>query len=310
VVASFRKFPAYGLNSFWLQYEAFSRYNALQATLSRSAGRHVQYFVNYTFGKALGTTGTDYAQLDPISPRERSYGVLLSDRTHIFNAAYNVLLPDPIDAQGNGLLRGLLDGWQISGITSYRSGAPFHVYFSGELATDPMLLAWWGTDAHRAGDYTTSGAITPIFTGDPRTGRTGTGEKILDLSRIGIPAVGESGPFEQAYYFRAPSRWNWDLSLFKNFGLGGDRKLQLRLGVFNLFNQAAPNVALGDIDLNLQVECNVRVDGVPNGTGGTADGVCDPTQGFHFSDLTKQNFGKMVSKHGHRVIELAARFDF
>ena len=25
---------------------------------------------------------------------------------------------------------------------------------------------------------------------------------------------------------------------------------------------------------------------------------------------TKQSFGKIVSKHGHRVIEIAARFDF
>jgi hypothetical protein len=48
----------------------------------------------------------------------------------------------------------------------------------------------------------------------------------------------------------------------------------------------------------------------PNGTGGYTDGVCDPTQGFHFTDLTKENFGKIVSKHGHRVIELAARFEF
>jgi hypothetical protein len=54
----------------------------------------------------------------------------------------------------------------------------------------------------------------------------------------------------------------------------------------------------------------VRVDGVPNGVGGTVDGVCDPTQGFHFTDLTKENFGKIVTKRGHRVIELAARFEF
>jgi hypothetical protein len=100
------------------------------------------------------------------------------------------------------------------------------------------------------------------------------------------------------------------MSLFKDFGLGGSKRLQLRFGVFNLFNQAAPVHSMGDIDLALQTECNVRVDGVPNGADGFVDGVCDPTQGFRFTDLTRENFGKIVTKRGHRVIQLAARFEF
>ena len=309
VVALLRPFPAYTLSTL-NQFEAYSHYHALQATLSRTAGRRVQYFLNYTFGKALGTTGFEFALLDPIDPRERSYGILLQDRTHIFNASYNVLLPDPIRADGNGFLRQVLNGWQISGITTCRSGTPFRVRFEGELTTDPMLLAWWGTDAHRAGGWRESGAIAPVFVGDPRTGLTATGDKVLDIDQIAIPALGESGPFQQPYYFRSPSRWNWDVTLFKNFALGGDKRLQFRVGFFNLFNQAVPDVTRGDIDLNLQVECNVRVDGVPNGAGGYADGVCDPTQGFHFSDLARENFGRIITKRGHRVIELAVRFEF
>jgi hypothetical protein len=310
VSASFHKFPAYGLNSWRLQYEGYSHYHALQATLSRSVGRHVQYFVNYTFSKALGTTGADWALLDPINPRERSYGILLSDRTHIFNASYNLVLPDPIASTGNTFLRGLLNGWQVSGITRYASGQPFHVYFTGQLVQAPMHLAWWGTDAHANGNENRTGSITPVFLGDPRTGRTGTGEKMLDITKIAIPGVGESGPFQQPYYFRTPTRWNWDVTLFKNFGLGGDRRLQFRVGVFNLFNQAVPDITRDDVDLNLEVLCNVRVNGVPNGAGGYANGVCDPTQGFHFSDLALDNFGRVITKHGHRVIELAVRFDF
>ena len=94
----------------------------------------------------------------------------------------------------------------------------------------------------------------------------------------------------------------------KTFALGGTRRLQLRLGAFNLFNQASPT--LDDVDLDLRTECNVRVDGVPNGAGGEAYGVCDPSQGYYFTDLTRENFGKIKTKHGHRVIELAVRFDF
>ena len=126
--------------------------------------------------------------------------------------------------------------------------------------------------------------------------------------RIRIPALGESGPFQQPYTFRVPTRWNFDVSLFKNFALGGSRRLQLRFGVFNLFNQAAPT--LDDIDLDLRTECNVRVDGVPDGAGGEAYGVCDPNLGYYFTDLARDSFGTIKTKHGHRVIELAVRFDF
>jgi hypothetical protein len=308
VLAAFRTFPAY-TNSWWYQYEAWSNYHALQVSLTRETGRRFQYYLNYTFSKSLGTTGDDYAVIDPVDPRLRSYGVLPQDRTHIFNASYNLLLPDPIRPDGNVFLRQLLNGWQVSGITRYASGAPFRVVFTGELANMQPALAWYGTDSFGSGNRTgNSGAMTPVFTGDPRLGDTGVGEKVLDLGQIGIPALGESGPFQQPYYFRLPTRWNFDVSLLKNFALGGPRRLQLRFGVFNVFNQAAPT--LDDIDLDLRTECNVRVDGVPNGAGGEAYGVCDPSQGYYFTVLARENFGKIKTKHGHRVVELAVRFDF
>jgi hypothetical protein len=262
----------------------------------------------------LGTTGAaDGAVIDPIDPRNRSYGVPIWDRTHIFNASYNVLVPDAIRPDGNGFLRGLLNGWQVSGLTRYSSGLPFHVNFTGDIVLPEVQRAWWGTDAH-AGAGTWNGGnasgVTPVLLGNPQLPNTGVGERILDLDKIVIPAFGESGPFQSPYYLRTPSRWNFDLSVFKNFPLGGSKRLQLRVGFFNLFNQAAPVYWMGDVDFNLQTVCNVRVDGVPNGAGGTQDFVCDPTQGFHYTDDTRKNFGKIVTKRGHRVIELAARFDF
>jgi len=310
VLAEHRLYPAYSNGSSWIQYEGVSNYHALQVTLSRQAADRVQYYVNYTFSKALGTTGDDYAWIDPIDAANRSYGIVPQDRTHIFNAAYNVFLPDPIAADGNGILRNLLNGWQVSGITSYRSGRPFRLVFGGDLGFDPMALAWWGTDAYGgAGNYGSAGAIAPVFTGDPRLDDTGVGEKVLDLDQIQVPALGESGPFQSPYYLRFPSRWNWDVTVFKNFPVGEGKRMQVRVGFFNLFNQAAP-LWNGDIDLTLQADCNVHVDGVPNGAGGFSDGVCDPTQGFHFSEYTRENFGKVVTKRGHRVIELAVRFEF
>jgi len=64
-----------------------------------------------------------------------------------------------------------------------------------------------------------------------------------------------------------------------------------------------------DIDTNLDPDCNVRVPNVPNGAGGTVT-VCDPTGGFVFRENTLANFGKIITKHGHRSIELGVRFFF
>ena len=65
-----------------------------------------------------------------------------------------------------------------------------------------------------------------------------------------------------------------------------------------------------DIDLALETTCNRRVDHVPDGLGDYADGVCDPTGGYSFTQNTLENFGKIILKRGHRVIELVVKYDF
>ena len=65
-----------------------------------------------------------------------------------------------------------------------------------------------------------------------------------------------------------------------------------------------------DFDLTLDTVCNVRVNGVSNGAGGTADNVCDPRGGYRLTDNTRANFGKIITKRGHRVLEFALRLFF
>ena len=102
------------------------------------------------------------------------------------------------------------------------------------------------------------------------------------------------------------------MTLFKNFAIHGDQKLQLRAGFFNIFNTAytITGVGLTDVDLTLETTCNRRVDHVPDGAGGYADGVCDPTGGFSFTPNTIENFGKIHVRRGHRVIELVVKYYF
>ncbi len=315
VITAQRPYPALTEVRWW-EYKGNSNYHSLQATLSRQTGRRLQYFVAYTFSKALGTSYSngEYNNVDPFDISQ-NYGILRYDRTHILNLSYNYMFPD-VTKKG-GFVGSLLNGWQLSGITTYASGNPYNVTFAGDLASTSAGTAWYGTPdkiAYRVSDQfgSESAVVAPLFTCDPRLNNGhAAGDKILDVNCIGIPTFPQTGSNIAPYYIRLPSRMNWDITLFKNFAIGqGGKKLQFRAGFFNIFNQAAPSLNSQDIDLTLQTTCNVHANGVPNGAGGTADNVCDPLGGYSLTDNTKSNFGKIILQRGHRVIEFALKFYF
>ena len=65
-----------------------------------------------------------HSLIDPYDP-SRTCGVLSEDRTHVLNISWNAFLPDGAKgAMDNAFGRGLLNGWQLSGISSLASGIP------------------------------------------------------------------------------------------------------------------------------------------------------------------------------------------
>ena len=324
VVRSFRPFAAYNTIGFY-QFTGTSTYHSMQTTLSHQSGKNLQYFLTYTFAKGLGTVATaetdGAAWADPIDTRGRSWGVLPFDRTHVFNASYNYSFPNL--ARGsweNGFTKAVFNGWQMSGITTFQSGTPIRLRFSGDIAGTGQALAWYGSDAfNNAAGGQSVGAITPVYLGNPQTAGNGSvGSKLFDLSKLAIPSFPNSGPSQPPFYLKTPSRSNFDVSFFKNFNFSESKKFQFRAGLFNVFNQAYPtqinpSAHLGgsDIFLSLFTVCNVTKTNVPNGTGGLNTGnVCDPTKGFHYDQETIDNFGKIVNKHGRRIVEFAFKFYF
>jgi Carboxypeptidase regulatory-like domain/TonB-dependent Receptor Plug Domain len=300
-----------------VQYAGFggtSDYHSLQATLKRQTG-HLTYLVAYTFSKALGLQSVNESGdlVDPVDPRHRSFGVLPYDRTHVLNVSYSYQLPD--GARGsfrNPVTAGVLNGWQVSGITTYSSGLPYRLNFGGELSQGYTAIGFFGSNAYST-SATSSSAIAPAFTANPSRSGTKVGDKILDINALSIPAFGQSGPYVSPFYLRSPNRSNSDFSVFKNFPIGETTRIQFRAGFFNVFNQAYPiSTGAGGADINtyLNTNCNVRVDNVPNGSGGTSNGVCDPTQGYHFTPDTLANFGMIQNKHGHRILEFALKLMF
>lgn len=310
VVNRFRPFRAYsGLTVF--NFRGVTRYNSLQVTLSRQSSSRFSYFGTYTFARSTGSLGGEYATLDPIDP-SRSEGVLESDRTHIANFSWNAVLPDPVQ-DGPAILKGIFNGWQLSGISTVSSGIPIRLRLIGPINSDGMEQRFFGTPSFIGGQGT--GAFAPVYVSDPRTGNAGLREKLFDINAIRLPNIadGEVGDINPSYNLRYPTRMNHDLTIFKDFRFANDQRLQFRVGFFNLFNMAYAGVRsdlANDIDLRLETQCNVTVNGVPNGVGGTVNNVCDPTGGFSFTPNTIANFGKINLLRGRRVVEFALKYYF
>src|SRR5205823_6060695 len=82
-------------------------------------------------GGACGKSGADtgYSTSQILSARPLSYGTLTNSRTHIFNVAY--VYEFPRVANANALVKQVANGWQVSGIAQYQTGADLQAAVAG-----------------------------------------------------------------------------------------------------------------------------------------------------------------------------------
>jgi hypothetical protein len=220
-----RRYPGYntiGLRTFG----GSSNYHSLQSTLSKRFSRSVNFGMTYTWSKAMGTANNYGDFINPICSRCADYRRLAYDRTHVAVINYDWLLPKLKD--GNWLLKGVVNGWQITGITQFLSGQPEDVGAGIQNINMSQRLGGTWTEAVRG-----------FFTGDPNASKER--EKYFNWETTRLPSVAEALAAKGAYprnYLSRPGINVTDLSVFKNFGLGGDsaRSLQLRVEMFNIFN--------------------------------------------------------------------------
>jgi outer membrane receptor protein involved in Fe transport len=202
-----------------------SNFNSLQVAVNRRFSRGFTFSIAYTLSKALGTNAGDFDFVNPYNTRLYDYRLLGFDRTHAFVATYVYELPKLGTRLGNNrLTRGLLNGWQISGITSLISGNPFEpgVGLTGSNANQRITGSWTEPSRYR-------------LKGDPAIGPNGL---VINPDAFIIPELGSLGQGERTY-LRNPGINNTDLSIFRNIPIGNpdkNRSIQLRLEVFNVFN--------------------------------------------------------------------------
>jgi hypothetical protein len=253
----------------------YSNYNSMQITWARTKGRY-DMNLNYTWGKALGIIGM-FNQFNVDS----NYGVLAANRTHVFNAAYSVRLPDFTQSKALGQA---INGWQVSGITQIQSGANLSAISSENFGMNLNNYTGAGT-SYKVSNVSILGTpniqLNPILTCNP-TSNLGP-HQYINPNCFAIPsAVGVNGPTVLPAIY-GPGFFNSDLSLFKTFRINERMSTQIRAEGFNFLNH--PLWSFNGNNLSL---------GFDGATG----------------KMNTPNFGTVTQKQGQRVIQLSVKFYF
>jgi hypothetical protein len=299
-----RRYPGYNTIG-WRTFGGSSNYHSMQVTLNRKFTRSVTYGVTYTWSKVMGTANADGDFINPVCSRCADYRRLAFDRKHNLVVSYDWRLPAlGTKLADNWFTKGALNGWQVTGISTFISGQPEDVNLGIVNQSINQLLGGSWTEATRG-----------YFTSNPQTDRSR--EKFFNWEAMRLPSVKEAlaakGAFPRNFVERPGIRVT-DLSVFKNFPLGGDsqRNLQLRVEMFNVFN--TPQFA--DMSRGLTFNINGNLSNflgreqasaatIRNVRGGAANAAAGP-----LGNGVGEFNGTHVSVADRRVIQLAVKIFF
>lgn len=220
---------------------ASSSYNALALSANHRFSNGIQFLISYTWSKYLtnseGPEGWTNGQAQAVqnwddNALEKS--VMSDDIPRSLVASYVYEIPVGRGRKfvpSNGILNGIIGGWQVAGVSSFKDGFPLSVTnatnnsnsFGGNqrpnvltnpTLSNPTIYEWFNTAAFAQ--------PAPFTFGDaPRT----------------LP------------YLRAQGTINFDMTLQKYWALWNEAsRLQLRAEFYNLFNRAqffAPGTTFG-----------------------------------------------------------------
>ena len=107
---------------------ASSAYNSLQVSLEKRMAQGLQFSAAYTYSKSIDEASSVEGILNPL-PGARNYALSLFDARHRVVISYQWDLPI---RKYSGFTGKLLDGWSLSGITTYQTGFPIRITSSSD----------------------------------------------------------------------------------------------------------------------------------------------------------------------------------
>ncbi|HEU5452234.1 MAG TPA: TonB-dependent receptor [Terriglobales bacterium] len=242
----------------WRASQGDSYFHGLTAQLR---GRVLQQAVNvsYTWSHTIDTLSSAFSDevvnnglgyLDPFHPGlDRASADY--DARHRISAT--LLLEEPFFKNSGKLLRNTLGGFQLAPIFTFHTGYPFTVFdctnsiaaYNCPRADVAGPVPVTGSPGSDLGGDLFNYLSVPVFPGQyagpanipgTNTPMPITGSNLPTCT--GLMGVGCSFPSNmlRRNSFRAPSVWNWDLGVYKNFKLTERVTLQARAEFFDILN--------------------------------------------------------------------------
>jgi hypothetical protein len=210
----YRPYPGYASIAY-REFAGTSNYHSMQVQANRRFAQGLQFGLAWTWSKLMNFAEGNFNEVAVYAPlRAWNYGKGSFDRTHNVNINYTWDLPRASSVWNHGFVRGVLDGWQLSGITTFMSGAPQGI----SLATTDNADIGGGGDGVRSVIL-----ANPIL---PKSERTIT--RFFNTEAFGRPERGTFGNAPKDV-FRGPGINNWDISLLKNIAMPPEgHRLQFR----------------------------------------------------------------------------------
>jgi len=279
------------------EHVGYSNYHGLQIAWLKQTG-HLGFNFNYTWSKAMGIVGST---LDAFNVHG-NYGILSIDRPHVFNGSYSYSVGKVYHGKSR-LIDEAANGWTVSGITTFQSGANLQSNSSQNLnlSIEKQTSSGSNIEALTSKSYfgTDANMILPVTTCDPTSG-LGAQQKIK-LSCFSAPVLGKQGYRQMHPYLSGPIYTDTDLTVFKGFKVTDHQNVEFRASAFNFMNHSLWGFS-GSSLISLKMA--------------TKDGG----QSFYTSDdllgVAQTSWGKMNQKSPYsgagyaRIVELSLKYNF
>ena len=220
-----------------IQNDLIADYDAVSVILRRRMSQGLQADVHYTWSRTrdMATDSNGGGQTMNNYDIWADYGPASWDVPHRFVASYLYDVPFLKDSS-QPILKHVVAGWQIGGVTTLQSGLPINVTIAADRANIGI-----------------SGQQRPnLVAAVPKLNchKSPTNRDLIDCfdpSAFAMPAQFTFGDAPRNV-LRGPKSVITDLSMAKNIAVGHDMRLQVRVEIFNAFNNVnygQPNAIFG-----------------------------------------------------------------
>ena len=276
---------------------ANSSYNSLQITARRTTGP-LTLGVSYTYSHSLDSSSDRFDPVPNAFDLHSNWASSSFDQRQLLNLSYIYDIPTLNHWKNSAILRDALGSWQWSGITVFQSGIPFSAINnpSSSVSTSDNAGVANGIGIFSIQSYPDVLAKTNSKPANSNTPGT-IGPLLLNPGAFVAPqglTFGNAGRNS----LNNPSRWNFDMSLFKNFRVHERQTVQFRAEAFNVFNHTQFEIY------------NPAKRNQPNNTLTCYGGASDNYSAGAESCLAGNSFLHPIDAHRPRTMQLALKFTF